>query len=85
MMKIKAEIRAIFKNSTSPLKAVATITFDECFVIRNVKLIETEDATFLSLPSYRGRDENWHNVCYPITSEFREKMLEAVLKEYKLG
>ena len=85
MMNLKVEIKAIFKNPTSPLKAIATVVLDDCFIIRNVKLIETEDATFISMPSYRGRDENWHSICHPITPEFREKLQTAVIEAYTQG
>ena len=83
-MNIRVEIKAIYKNTESPLRAVASVFLDECFVIRNVKVIETdaEEGPFISLPSYRGRDEQWHGVCYPVTSAFREEMKEAVLAAY---
>jgi len=72
-MNIRVEIKTIYKNTESLLRAVASVFFDECFVIRNVKVIETneDEGPFISLPSYRGRDEKWHGVCYPVTPELR--------------
>lgn len=79
-MKINVEVKTIFKNSTSPLKATVTVIFDDCFVIRNVKLIEGENGQFVALPSYKGRDGSWRSICHPITSEFRETLKTAVIE-----
>jgi len=83
-MNIRVEINTVYKNTESPLKAVASVFFDDCFVIRNVKVIETnaDDGPFVSMPSYRGKDEQWHGVCYPVSAEFREEMKTAVLAAY---
>lgn len=85
MMKIKVEVKTIFKIPTSPLKATATVIFDDCFIVRNVKLIENEKGMFISLPTFRGRDGNWRSVCHPITSECREEIQNAVIAAYQQG
>ena len=83
-MKITVEMKTIYKNTESPLKAVASVILEDCFAIRNVKVIDTgaDVGTFVSMPSYRGKDEKWHGICYPITPEFREEIKAAVLSAY---
>ena len=82
-MKITVEIKTINKLPTSPLKATAAVLLDECFVIRNVKVIETEKGMFISLPSFRGRDGKWRSVCHPITREFHDELQNAVIEAYQ--
>ena len=82
-MKIEVEVRTIFKNTNSPLKATANVVFDDCFVIRNVKLIDNGNGIFISMPSFKGRDGNWRSVCHPINAESREKIQTAVVDAYE--
>jgi len=82
-MKITVEMRTIYKNTDSPLKATANVIFDDCFVVHNVKVIETENGAFISMPSFRGRDENWHSICHPINSDCRKEITDAVIAAYQ--
>ena len=82
-MKIEVEMRTIFKNTNSPLKATANVVFDECFVIRNVKLIDNGNGMFISMPSFRDRGGNWRSICHPITAECRENLQNAVIDAYQ--
>ena len=82
-MKTEVEIRTIFKNTNSPLKATANVVFDGCFVIRNVKLIDNGNGMFISMPSFRGRDGVWRSICHPINSECREQIQKAVIEAYQ--
>ena len=85
-MKITVEIKTIFKNAKSPLKATATVVLDDCLAIKNVKLIETEEkGLFISMPSFRGRDGEWRSVCHPITPELRAELQTALIEAYRQG
>ena len=37
------------------LKAYATLTFDRCFVVRNVKVIEGKSGLFVAMPSHKPK------------------------------
>lgn len=82
-MKIDVEMKAIFKNSSSPLKATANIVIGGCFVVHNVKLIDNGNGMFIAMPSFRRRDGVWLSVCHPITRECREVIQTAVIEEYE--
>lgn len=84
-MNLSVEVRTIFKNTNSPLKATANVIIDDCFVIRNVKLIDNDNGSgpFISMPSFKGRDGNWRSVCHPITAECREQIQNAVVEAYQ--
>jgi len=85
-VKISIEMRSIFKDADSPLKATATVNFDDRFVVKNVKLIETEEkGMFISMPSFRGRDGIWRSISHPITSECREEIQAALIEAYNKG
>ena len=65
------------------LKAYATITFDDCFVLHNVKLIEGEKGVFVAMPSRRTKTGVYKDIAHPITPEFRSVLQEKILSAYE--
>ncbi len=65
------------------LKAYATVTFDECFVLHNVKLIEGEKGVFIAMPSRRTKTGAYKDIAHPITPEFRSALQEKILSAYE--
>ena len=65
------------------MKAVANITFDECFVVHDVKVIEGKDGLFVSMPSKKTPDGTHKDIAHPIKSETRHEIQTAVLDAYK--
>jgi len=64
------------------LKAVATITFDECFVIHELRLIEGQNGLFVAMPSKKNNRGEFRDVCHPITKELREEIESIVIEAY---
>ncbi|MBI4550145.1 MAG: septation protein SpoVG family protein [Candidatus Omnitrophica bacterium] len=55
-MKI-TEVRIFQKdNADKKLKAFATITLDDCFVVRDIKIIERDKGLFVAMPSRRAKE-----------------------------
>ncbi len=65
------------------LKAFINVTFDDCFVVRGMKVIKGATGYFVSMPSRKMNDGTYRDIAHPITNEFREKVERAVLKQYK--
>lgn len=82
-MNIRVEIRNIYKNTTSPVKATANIVIDDCFVVHNVKLVDNGNGPFISMPAFRGREGKWISISHPINSECRQEIQDAVLEAYE--
>ncbi len=84
-MKYSVKVRKFIENG-KPLKASCSVTMDEQFTVHGVKVIQTEKGRFIAMPSevYKGNDgnEQFRDVCHPITSEARKAMEEAVLAAY---
>lgn len=82
-MKI-TEVRVTKLEGTTKLKAFASITFDNCFVISSLKVMDGNNGLFVAMPSQKKGD-NYTDVCYPINKEFREELQKAVLQKYNEG
>ena len=76
------EIRVHLRNEDK-LKAFATVTFDHCFVVRNMKLIEGEKGLILCMPSRKMPDGSFKDVAHPISAEFRSSLEKKVFERYE--
>ena len=65
------------------LKAFVNVTFDDCFVVRGMKVIKGTSGYFVSMPSRKMSDGTYRDIAHPITSQFRAKVERIVLTEYK--
>jgi len=67
------------------LRAYVTITFDECFVVHNIKIIDGKEGLFIAMPSRRTKTGEYRDVAHPIHPEFRVMMRQKILDKYDLG
>jgi stage V sporulation protein G len=75
---VKVSLRA-----DSKLKAFVTVTFDECFVVRGMKVIQTASRLFLAMPTRRKPDGTFQDIAHPINAEWRAYVEGVVLREYQ--
>ena len=75
-------VRLVNKDD-SKLKAVASITIDDCFVVHDIKIIDGNDGFFIAMPSRKTADGEFKDVAHPIKSETRNEIIESVLEAYK--
>jgi len=64
------------------LKAFANITFDDCFVIHGVKVIQGPSGYFVSMPSRKKDDGTYRDIAHPTNQEMRKMIEECILKAY---
>ena len=76
------EVRISLKNEEI-LKAFASITFDDCFVIRGLKVINGSEGYFVSMPSRRRKNGKFQDLAHPINNEMRMKIEDKVLDAYE--
>jgi stage V sporulation protein G len=76
------EVR-VFPVNEERLKAYATITFDDCFIIRDLKIIDGNNGLFVAMPSKKRKDGTFRDTAHPLNNETRERIEEVVLREYE--
>ncbi len=64
------------------LKAFATIIFDDCFIVRDLKVIDGAEGLFVAMPSKKRRDGDYRDIAHPLNNVMRETIESAVLDEY---
>ena len=73
-------IRRITKEGK--MKAVVSITFDNAFVVHDIKIIEGEKGLFIAMPSRKASDGEYRDIAHPINSGTREKIQKMILDKY---
>ena len=80
-MKI-TDVRLKKVNSETRMKAVASVTFDDEFVVHDIKVIESADGLFIAMPSRKDANGTFKDIAHPINAEAREKIQDAILEAY---
>lgn len=65
------------------LKAFVNITIDDCFIVRDLKIINGKNGLFVSMPSRRRKDGTFRDIAHPLNNETREMMEQRILSEYE--
>ena len=75
------KIRKTFENE--PLKAVMSVTFDECLAVHDVKIINAGGRYFVVMPSRKNSAGEFKDIVHPINSEFRKKLENELIEFYR--
>ena len=76
------DVRVRKVTSQNRMKAIASITIDDVFVIHDIKVIESDKGLFIAMPSRKTPNGEFKDIAHPINSETREKILNAILEVY---
>ena len=76
------EIR-VFPVDEDKLRAYVTITFDHCFVVRDLKIIRGTSGLFVSMPSKRRKDGSYKYIAHPLNNETRRMIEEKIIAQYE--
>ncbi|HET7629492.1 MAG TPA: septation regulator SpoVG [Bacillales bacterium] len=77
------DVRLRRVNTDGRMKAIASITIDEEFVVHDIRVIDGNNGLFVAMPSKRTPDGEFRDIAHPITSNTREKIQTSVLEEYE--
>lgn len=64
------------------MKAIVSVTFDDEFVVHDIKIIEGQNGLFIAMPSRKVGDGEYRDIAHPLTTESRTKIKEALFEKY---
>ncbi|HLR79516.1 MAG TPA: septation regulator SpoVG [Bacillota bacterium] len=76
------DVRLRRVNTEGRMRAIASITMDEEFVVHDIRVIDGNNGLFVAMPSKRTPDGEFRDIAHPINSNTRAKIQDAVLEEY---
>lgn len=65
------------------MKAIVSITFDDEFVVHDIKIIDGQNGLFIAMPSRKMNEGDFRDIAHPILSETRNKIKDAIFAEYE--
>lgn len=70
-------------STDSKMKAIVSVTFEDQFVVHDIKVIEGLNGLFIAMPSRKTPDGEFKDIAHPINTETREQIQKAILDEYE--
>lgn len=77
------DVRLRKVQTEGKMRAVASITFDDEFVVHDIRVIEGQNGLFAAMPSRKTPEGEFRDVAHPITAQAREMIQNAVLQAYR--
>ena len=77
------DIRVRKINTESRMKAVVSVTFDNEFVVHDIKVIESQNGLFIAMPSRKTPEGEFKDIAHPINAVTREKIQTAILEKFE--
>lgn len=65
------------------MKAIVSVTFDDEFVVHDIKIIEGQNGLFIAMPSRKMGEGDFRDIAHPINSETRNKIQYAIFAQYE--
>ena len=70
-------------SAEGKMKAIVSVTFENQFVVHDIKVIERQNGLFIAMPSRKTPDGEFKDIAHPINTETREQIQKAILDEYE--
>ncbi len=70
-------------NAEGRMKAVVSVTFDDAFVVHDIKVIAGQEKLFIAMPSRKTPDGEFKDIAHPINAEMRELLQNMILAKYE--
>jgi len=76
------DVRIRKVNTEGKMKAVVSVTFDNQFVVHDIKIIDGQNGMFIAMPSRKTPAGEFKDIAHPINSETRDTLQKAIFEEY---
>ncbi len=73
----------IYPVSEKKVKAYASIVFDQCFIVRDLKVIDGDTKLFVAMPSKKMKDGSYRDTAHPLNSDMRQMIELRVLEAFR--
>ena len=81
-MNVKIRVK-INEKKDSNIKAYVGVTFDECFVVNGLKVVDGKKGLFVAYPSYKASDGTYKDIAYPLDKAYRAILTKAIISKYE--
>jgi len=82
-MKI-TDVRIRKVGKEGKMKAIVSVTFNDEFVVHDIKIIDGDRGLFIAMPSRKTNDGEFRDIAHPISTQARERIQSSILEKYEL-
>ena len=65
------------------LRAVVSITLDNCIAVHDIRLVQGDDRLFVAMPSRRDDEGRYRDIIHPINSDIRNQIEDRIIEAYQ--
>lgn len=76
------DVRIRKMSDDGKMKAVASVTFDDEFVVHDIKIIDGQNGLFVAMPSRKMGEGDFRDIAHPLVSEMRNRIKDAIFAAY---
>lgn len=76
-------MKVLDESEERKIKAISSVTFNDSFVIHDVKVLDSEKGLYVVMPSKKAPDGTFKDIAHPLNTETRQMIQEKVLAEYE--
>jgi stage V sporulation protein G len=73
----------IYAVDEKRVKAYSSVVFDECFIVRDLKVIQGDSKLFVAMPSKKMKDGSYRDTVHPLNNNMRSKLETSILEAYE--
>ncbi len=77
------DVRVRKVTEEGKMKAIVSVTFNDEFVVHDIKIIDGQNGLFIAMPSRKMADGEFRDIAHPINATTRQKIQDAVFAEYE--
>lgn len=77
------DVRVRKIDKEGKMKAIVSVTFDDEFVVHDIKVIDGDKGLFVAMPSKKASDGEYRDIAHPINSSTRDNIQKVVLEAYE--
>jgi len=77
------DVRIRKLNADGKMKAIVSLTFDDEFVVHDIKIIEGQNGLFIAMPSRKMGEGDFRDIAHPLNSETRNRIKDTIFAEYE--
>lgn len=77
------DVRVRKIDKEGKMKAIVSVTFDDEFVVHDIKVIDGDKGLFVAMPSKKASDGEYRDIAHPINSSTRDNIQRIILEAYE--
>lgn len=79
---VVTDVRVRRITQEGKMRAIVSITLNDCFAVHDVRVIEGSNGLFVAMPSKRNPNGEFRDIAHPINANTRAEIQNAVVEAY---